>query len=67
MSVEILCECSSLCRKTVALDAGVYGDFSRQGLVIIVNGCKHGPEPTDVLVEEREGYKLYKGHDAANA
>jgi len=29
-------------------------------LVIIVDGCEHGPEPTDVLVEEREGYKLYK-------
>lgn len=60
MQVGIFCECGSRCRKTIALDAGVYSDFSRRGLIMIVNGCEHGPEPTDVLVEEREGYKLYK-------
>ena len=63
MQAEILCECASWCRKIVKLDIGMLTDIHRRGLVIIVDGCEHGPEPTDVLVEEREGYKLYEEAD----
>jgi len=57
--MEYLCECeSSNCKRLVYLTDQ---QFLEKGLLIlIVNGCPKGPEPTDTLVRECEGYSLYQ-------
>ncbi len=56
-----LCQCKQdYCDSTMLITDEEYLNIILQGLLIITNGCEHSLEPTDVLVEECEGYKLYK-------
>ena len=38
-----------------AIEAKKYADT-----VIIINGCSTGPEETDKLISEKEGYSIYR-------
>jgi hypothetical protein len=58
--VRIDCECNALScpRKILApLDDP---ELQRADRFVIVDGCKYGPEPSDVLVAERQGYRLFR-------
>lgn len=55
------CECMSIrCDKTIELSRQEASDYQSKRLVLIVDGCSRGPEPTDKLVEKRCGYGLYE-------
>jgi hypothetical protein len=63
-SVPYLCECNSFkCRLEVwiPIEEAVRRngqDFSYHW-VIIVDGCKTGPEPGEILKEKHDGYGFY--------
>lgn len=55
------CECTSnSCRLTVDLPLDEAQRLSKADLVTIVDGCERGPEASDELVEEHEGYNVYR-------
>ena len=58
--MEVYCECNSECNLSIEVPEEEYKQFIRNGNVIIVNGCAKGPEPGDTLIEEREGYSVYR-------
>ncbi len=62
MYMNFACECDSLtCKKTIRLSVEEMDKLKTSiDCVIIVEGCEHGPEPTDTLVEEKTGYSVYK-------
>jgi hypothetical protein len=56
----ILCECNSAnCRLKIEIPAEEYS-LKENHEIIIVNNCKIGPEPTDILIKEKNGYKIYR-------
>lgn len=57
--MEYICECeSATCKRLIYLSDE---QFLEKGmLIMIVKGCPKGPEPTDRLVKECDGYSLYK-------
>lgn len=60
-TTTMLCECSSLdCSETIELSFEEALRIHQNDLVIIVDGCMTGPDPTDVLVSKKEGYSLYR-------
>lgn len=64
--LQLLCECNSLnCTWVLEVTPEEICEFNAMHPrpVIIANTCEHGPEPTDVLIERREKYSLYKGGD----
>ena len=59
--MDIFCECNSAnCGITADIELEVYQKAVADGVYVIVDGCRTGPEPEDILVEKREGYSLYK-------
>jgi hypothetical protein len=60
--ISLLCECDDdkcSIRADVPLDDAA--EFAKRGdLIIIVDGCEHGPEADDELESAREGYNLYR-------
>jgi hypothetical protein len=62
-TTQVICECDSWdhCGKSVELPVEEALEILRKGLVIIVDGCQNGPNSTDVLVEKRKGYSIYRG------
>lgn len=58
-----LCECQSDCNTKIEMSPEEYQWITLIGskdVYIIASDCPHGPEPTDILVEDRGTYKLYK-------
>jgi hypothetical protein len=56
-----LCECNSVdCGLAVDLSFEEAMGVEASGLIFIAKGCKKGQEETDVLIEERENYSLYR-------
>lgn len=57
---EYLCECNSFeCRKTINMTPADEMGRARDTFAI-ANDCTVGPDPTDVLVEKREGFSWYR-------
>lgn len=58
--MRLLCECNSeRCDETIDLDVEEAARLRKRGSVVISNGCAHGPEPTDRLIERRAIYAIY--------
>jgi hypothetical protein len=60
---DYICECNDInCWLKIKLPlADIPRGSGKSGdMVIIVDGCKRGPESGDALVETRDGYKVYK-------
>ncbi len=61
MLIKTLCECNSFtCDKSIMLSYEECCKAHEDGNIIIVKNCEAGPEPTDVLVEEKNKYSIYK-------
>lgn len=63
MMVDQSCECQSsrsLCRLQISIPFEDAWVIKMRGAIIIVDGCKRGPEPTDILIEHCDGYSLYR-------
>ena len=61
--MKLVCECNSFdCNEQIEISAEETSLFMRQNPrpVVISNDCKTGPDSTDVLLEEKATYKLYK-------
>jgi len=60
-TIHMLCECdSSDCNLKVEISVKeAHEIIKRNNLILIVDGCQIGPEPTDELKEKRKGYALY--------
>jgi len=62
MDMKVLCECNSFdCDGviTLSLEENMKIHTTPKQL-IIVDGCSKGPDPTDTLVEKKDGYSIYK-------
>lgn len=58
---EVKCECSSYdCKEKILLTPEEYEKYRNQDWFVISDQCKHGAEPSDQFMEEKDGYKLYK-------
>jgi len=56
----ILCECYSFrCIETIEAPFEELQKARTHGSVLIAASCLHGPESTDRLVAEKDGYKVY--------
>lgn len=63
MNTPIMCECDSTsCNKQLVLpvEEALKVLQGAIGKVVIVDGCHTGPEPTDIFIEKKSGYSLYK-------
>lgn len=62
ITMQVICECESWrpCLQTIKLPLTEVQKIVTSGLVVIVDGCINGPNPSDQLVERREGYSLYR-------
>lgn len=61
MDMKILCECGGLdCEMKIDLPHEENVKAHQNGGVIIVKGCSQGPFPTDILVEEKDKYSIYR-------
>lgn len=59
--MQVFCECDSYCTRTVEMSVDEQLAIRQNPRhIIIVKGCPKGPSPSDVLVEERETYTIYK-------
>lgn len=59
--MKFMCECMNAeCRLMVVIPTAKYNSLSAKFQVVIVDGCKHGPEPTDTFVSAEEGYTVYQ-------
>jgi hypothetical protein len=59
--MRLCCECDSYtCNKAVEIPLVEATLIQRQKLVVIASDCVIGPSATDRLVEERDGYNLYR-------
>lgn len=60
-SRELLCECESTsCTLTVHVPIEIAREVDREGYVIIANGCRKGPDPTDKLIRREATYAIYQ-------
>lgn len=58
---KIFCGCCDWkCLKTIPIDNEEYFKISSNNFIIISNQCKKGPEETDILIEKKELYSIYK-------
>jgi len=59
--IRQMCECNSFnCRLFTDVPIEEAKEIKHQRWVIIVFGCRHGPDPTDTRVAERRGYTIYR-------
>ncbi|MCX6704014.1 MAG: hypothetical protein NTZ07_01060, partial [Candidatus Woesebacteria bacterium] len=60
---RLLCMCMSLgCKREVEVPLSeAVMILSDEKKIVIIDGCPNGPEPTDKIVEKRNGYTLYGG------
>ena len=61
---NFICECNDYaCRQEVNISKAKYASIKYTnifGTTIVSNSCKHGPEPTDELLETHVTYTVYK-------
>jgi len=63
--MKFACECASMgCKKVIELSVEEMLEIRQQGCIIISSDCERGPEPEDILVEEKEGYAIYREKEA---
>lgn len=61
MNIRALCECNSFnCKWAIDLSYEENLAAHLNGNIIIINGCSHGAESTDILVEKKEKYSIYR-------
>ena len=61
MNMKALCECDSFnCNKIIILSLEENREAHREGKLIIIDGCNKGPNPTDVFIEKKDGYTIYR-------
>jgi hypothetical protein len=61
MDMKVLCECNSFdCKWAIDLSYEENLEAHKNGGVIIINGCSKGPDSTDILVEEKDKYSIYR-------
>ena len=61
MDMNVLCECNSFtCKMVITLSDEENMAAHTNGKILIINGCQTGPDPTDILIEEKTGYSLYR-------
>ena len=61
MDMKVLCECDSYnCDKVITLSFEENTESHKDGKIIIIDGCKNGPNPNDVFIEKKDGYTLYR-------
>ncbi len=54
MDMKVLCECDSFnCGMAITLSYEENLQAHKNGGIVIVHGCSTGPNPTDILVEEK--------------
>lgn len=59
---DYLCECDGrACHERISLNSlEAKKIFNQDGVWAIADSCLHGPESNYVLVEEGDGYKIYR-------
>lgn len=61
MDMRVLCKCESFdCDKVIVLSFEENMEAHKDGRLIIIDGCCKGPNPTDVFIEEKDGYTIYR-------
>ena len=61
MDMPVLCECNSFnCKMVITLSYEENMEAHTNEKIVIINGCSTGPDSTDILVEEKTGYSLYR-------
>jgi hypothetical protein len=56
-----LCECKSFeCSLSISYKHMDPQDVAKPGHAVILKGCLHGPESTDVLIADKGLYSVYK-------
>lgn len=61
MNIRVLCECNSFdCKWVIDLSYEENLKAHQNGSMIIINGCSQGPDPTDILVEKKDKYSIYR-------
>ena len=59
--MKILCECNSFtCRMTIDMSLEEGLEAHKNGNLVIIDGCPNGPDPTDELIEKKDGYSIYR-------
>lgn len=57
----MLCECNSFdCAWTIDLPYEEGLEAHQNGGIIIINGCLNGPDSTDILVQTKDKYSIYR-------
>lgn len=61
LKLPMNCECDSFkCSKYVLATEEEMLIALHRDTIVIIDGCEYGPRPTDVFLEKREGYTIYK-------
>ena len=64
MNLPVLCECNSFNCVALPINMSIEEQTAiKQGCpdyVVISNKCLNEPDPTDILVEKREEYSIYR-------
>lgn len=59
--MRIACGCNSFtCTERISAPLEDLEEATANGQVIIAASCAHGAEATDTLIEEKNGYSIYK-------
>lgn len=60
--MKLVCECNSArCYKAVSVSLEVAQKIQAvPGQIVIVDGCRKGPDATDTLVRKGRGYTVYQ-------
>ena len=56
-----LCECNDMyCAQAIELPIELIRRKESENLVMIIDGCKKGPSPGDIMMEQGDGFAFYK-------
>ena len=59
--MNVLCECSGItCRQAITLSYEENLKAHENGSLIIIDGCATEPDPTDIFIEKKDGYSIYR-------
>ncbi len=61
--IDVCCMCdnsSTLCTRSIQLSLEELQKILQKDLLVVVDGCQNVASSTDVFVEQRSGYALYK-------
>lgn len=62
MDISVLCECESFnCSKSIKISYEKSMEIRKNpNAIIIIDGCIRGPNKTDTLISEEQGYSIYE-------